>query len=55
MQAKTKPLHVLSPVEVQPRVKTLKHELPPPKGAFKKIEPDKLDDLVQELANKGLI
>ncbi len=55
MQAKTKPLHVLSPVEVQPRVKTLKHELPPPKGAFKKIEPDKLDELVQELANKGLI
>lgn len=55
MQAKTKPLHVVPPVEVQPRVKTLEHELPPPKGAFKKIEPDKLDELVQELANKGLI
>lgn len=55
MQAKTKPLHVVPPVSVEPRVKTLKHELPPPKGAFKKIEPDKLDELVQELANKGLI
>lgn len=55
MQAKSKPLHVLSPVDAEPRVRTLKHELPPPKGAFKKIEVDKVEELVQELANKGVI
>lgn len=55
MQAKTKPLHVLPPVEVKPRVQTLRHELPPAKGPFKKIDPDKIEELVQELANKGLI
>ncbi|MCS7188381.1 MAG: electron transfer flavoprotein subunit beta/FixA family protein [Bacteroidia bacterium] len=55
MQAKTKPLHVLPPVEILPRVRTLKHEPPPPKGAFKKIELDQIDQLVEELANKGLI
>ena len=55
MQAKTKPLHVLPPPNDSPRVRTLLHELPPPKGSFKKIDPNNLDELVKELANKGLI
>ncbi len=55
MQAKTKPLHVLPPTTDAPRVKTLYHELPPEKGPFKKFDLDHIDDLVQELANKGLI
>ncbi|MCX7607421.1 MAG: electron transfer flavoprotein subunit beta/FixA family protein [Bacteroidia bacterium] len=55
MQAKSKPLHVLAPTGASPRVRTWKHELPPAKGSFKKVEPDRLQDLVQELANKGLI
>ncbi|MEN3041210.1 MAG: electron transfer flavoprotein subunit beta/FixA family protein [Bacteroidia bacterium] len=55
MQAKTKPLHVIPPVDVKPRVQTVRHEPPPPKGSFKKIEPDKIEELVVELANKGLI
>ena len=55
MQAKTKPLHVISPTSDQPRVRTRLHELPPPKGPFKKIDLNNLEELVQELANKGLI
>ncbi len=55
MQAKSKPLHVVSPVAAEPRVRTVKHEPPPPKGTFKKVEVEKIDELVQELANKGLI
>ncbi|MCS7298047.1 MAG: electron transfer flavoprotein subunit beta/FixA family protein [Bacteroidia bacterium] len=55
MQAKSKPLHVIAPLSVSPRVQTLRHEPPPPKGTFKKIEPERIDELVQELANKGLI
>jgi electron transfer flavoprotein beta subunit len=55
MQAKTKPLHVLPPTNDSLRVRTLRHEPPPPKGPFKKIDPNNLDELVKELANKGLI
>ncbi|MCX8112067.1 MAG: electron transfer flavoprotein subunit beta/FixA family protein [Bacteroidia bacterium] len=55
MQAKSKPLHVLAPVSVSPRVFTVRHEPPPPRGSFKKIDPDRVEDLVKELANKGLI
>ena len=55
MQAKTKPLHVIPPTSDQPRVRTLRHELPPEKGPFKKIDSNNLDELVKELANKGLI
>ncbi|MCS7162857.1 MAG: electron transfer flavoprotein subunit beta/FixA family protein [Bacteroidia bacterium] len=55
MQAKTKPFQVVPPVSVAPRVRTLRHEPPPPKGTFKKIDPENIQELVQELANKGLI
>lgn len=55
MQAKAKPLHVRAPVAVSSRVSTLRHEPPPPKGTFKKIDPERIQDLVVELSNKGLI
>jgi len=55
MQAKTKPLHVVAPTADSSRVRTLRHDLPPEKGPFKKIDPNNVEELVQELANKGLI
>lgn len=49
MMAKNKPLDVISPINVTPRVKTVRFELPPAKQGVKLIDPDNMDELVRLL------
>ncbi|MGQ9864330.1 MAG: electron transfer flavoprotein subunit beta/FixA family protein [Bacteroidia bacterium] len=55
MQAKTKPLHVVNPQNSAPRVEPLTYEQPPAKGTYRAISPDKPEELVQILVEKGFI
>lgn len=55
MMAKTKPLNVVAPSQVDARVSTVKFELPPPKSAVKMIAPENMDELVALLHNEAKV
>lgn len=55
MQAKTKPLHVINPQNITPRLEPISYQQPPAKGAYHAIPADKSEELVQILAEKGFI
>lgn len=53
MSARTKPLQVFEPVQIDALVEYLNYELPQPKSACKKIEPDNVKELVNLLHNEA--
>lgn len=55
MSARTKPLKVAEPVDVNAKVQFQKYELPPPKGAVKMISEDNVAELVSLLKNEAKI
>ncbi len=55
MQARSKPLNVVEPDDVEVRTEAQKFEKPAPKGAVKLIDPDNLDELVNLLHNEAKV
>lgn len=55
MGARTKPLQVVEPVQADSHVEYLNYELPKPKSACKKIDPENVKELVQLLHNEAKI
>ena len=55
MSARTKPLNVVEPKEVEAAVVFQKYELPPPKGALKMISEDNVGELVSLLKNEAKV
>ncbi|MCB0492038.1 MAG: electron transfer flavoprotein subunit beta/FixA family protein [Cyclobacteriaceae bacterium] len=55
MSARTKPLNVVEPKEVEAAVVFQKYELPPPKGAVKMISEDNVGELVSLLKNEAKV
>jgi electron transfer flavoprotein beta subunit len=55
MAARTKPIHVTTPVDAQPGVKFKNYSLPPEKGACKMIDPDNMDELVRLLNQEAKV
>ena len=55
MQARTKPLEVIEPVNVEQLVNYEKYSLPPAKSACKFVDPDKMDELVELLHNEAKV
>jgi electron transfer flavoprotein beta subunit len=55
MSARSKPLNVVDPSDVQPRASVEVFELPPPKGDVKLIEADNLEELVKLLKNEAKV
>ena len=55
MQARSKPLEVVTPVDVNAAVSTVKLELPPEKSGCTYIEPENAEQLIDMLNEIGLI
>lgn len=55
MSARTKPLKVVEPKNVDTGVKTQRFELPPPKGAVKMISADNAKELINLLKNEAKV
>ena len=55
MSAKSKPLLVVEPVDTDGGIKSLRFELPKPKGACKMIEPSNPEQLFELLRNEAKI
>lgn len=55
MSARTKPLKVVEPKQVESGVKAVRFELPPPKGAVKMVSPDNVQELVNLLKNEAKV
>lgn len=55
MSARTKPLKVVEPVNVEEQSKILGYELPPPKGACKMIDPSEAGKLFDLLKNEAKV
>ena len=55
MSARTKPLKVMDPVATDQKTKTLRYELPPPKGEVKMFEADNLEALVKALKDEAKV
>ena len=55
MAARTKPLHVISPVEQEPLSSVVKFELPDAKSGCKYLEPENMDELVELLHNEAKV
>ncbi len=55
MTARAKPLQVKEPFTDEVKTKTLSYELPPPKGAVKMIDADRIEDLVAALKNEAKV
>jgi len=55
MQARTKPLEVVPGADVTPKVETVKLELPPAKTGVTYIDPEKPEELIDMLHEKGII
>lgn len=55
MAARTKPLQVVPPVDVQARTKAVTYVLPPPKSGCQYVNADQPEELVKILAEKGII
>lgn len=54
-QARSKPLHIVAPVDVEENVSIVKFELPPAKGKVKLIEPDNVEELVRLLHEEAKV
>jgi electron transfer flavoprotein beta subunit len=55
MAARTKPLQVVAPVEVNELTKFISYEMPNSKSAVKMIAPDNMDELVNLLHNEAKV
>ena len=55
MTARTKPLDVIEPMEVEPATSLLRFELPPPKGDVKMIAEDNVEELVELLSTEAKV
>ncbi len=55
MAARTKPLHVVAPVDAAPLVQVTSYGLPSEKGAVKMIDPDQMEQLVELLHNEAKV
>ena len=55
MSARTKPLHVLEPVQAEEVLRTTKFQLPPPKSVCKMIDPARPEELVSLLKNEAKV
>jgi electron transfer flavoprotein beta subunit len=55
MSARTKPLKVVEAKAVEPGARTSSYELPPPKGAVKMIDADKVSELVTLLKTEAKV
>lgn len=55
MSAKSKPLQVFEPVEVEAVTKVYKYELPPPRGECKLIDPENPGELLDLLHNEAKV
>jgi electron transfer flavoprotein beta subunit len=53
MMAKTKPLQVVEAVAVEPLTEFVGFEMPKPKAACKKIDPENVKELVNLLHNEA--
>lgn len=55
MQARTKPLQVVAPVDADKSTEAVHYEKPAPKGACKMIDPNNVEELVQLLHNEAKV
>lgn len=55
MAARTKPLKVVAPADVQPLSNIVSYELPPAKTGVKMVSPDNMDELVSLLHNEAKV
>lgn len=55
MMAKRKPLNVVEPEEVDPRVEEFAFELPPPKSSVRLVDPENMDELVRLLHEEAKV
>jgi len=55
MTARTKPLRVLEPIEVNPHTTTISYENLPEKGAVKLIDPENAEELIDLLKNEAKV
>ncbi|MEN8928361.1 MAG: electron transfer flavoprotein subunit beta/FixA family protein [Flavobacteriales bacterium] len=55
MAARSKPLHVVAPAEVENTVSTVNYEIPPAKSGVKMIDPNNMDELVSLLHNEAKV
>lgn len=55
MAARTKPLKVVAPADVQPLSQTVSYEMPPAKTGVKLISPDNMDELVSLLHTEAKV
>lgn len=55
MQAKKKPLEVMTPVEAENLTEINKFEHPPEKGEVKMVDPENVDELVELLQNEAKV
>ena len=55
MSARTKPLEVVEPINVEPSTKVQKFELPAEKGDIKMIDPENIGELVDLLKNEAKV
>ena len=54
-QARSKPLHIVAPVDVEENVNVVKFELPPAKGKVKLIDPNNVEELVRLLHEEAKV
>ena len=55
MTARSKPLHVVDPVDTDHLDKLVRFEFPPPKGDIKMIDPEHMEELVSLLKNEAKV
>ncbi|HYG38822.1 MAG TPA: electron transfer flavoprotein subunit beta/FixA family protein [Cytophagales bacterium] len=55
MSARTKPLKVIEPVQVEQLSKTISYEMPPAKGACKFVDPENVEELVRLLNQEAKV
>ena len=55
MMARTKPLQVYEPIDIEPLVEYQSYELPQPKSVCKKIDPENVKELVRLLHNEAKV
>jgi electron transfer flavoprotein beta subunit len=55
MAARTKPLNVIEPADVQPLTEVVEYRLPADKGAVKMVDPENMDELVNLLHNEAKV
>ena len=55
MSARTKPLNIVEPANINPASKSVNYEMPPPKGKVRMVDPENVAELVSLLKNEAKV